>query len=311
MTPVIQTTQLSKTYTTGQKQLKALDTLTLEVQPGEIFGYLGPNGAGKTTTIRLLLDLIRPTQGRASVFGLDASKNSVEIHRRIGFLPGELNLWKNRTAAQVIHYVASIRGEVGPQVKEAQKLADQLKFDASKKVRDFSTGNKRKLGLILAMMHQPELLILDEPTSGLDPLMQQTFNQMMRDVRASGRTVFLSSHQLTEVQAICDRVGILRDGQLRAVQSVEALMKAGFRYVDLQFRDAVPAMWQERLETIGAQDVVVRGSEIHFKLRGDFDPVLRVVASGYLMTIDVREPSLEEVFLSFYGDKASSKEAVR
>jgi ABC-2 type transport system ATP-binding protein len=311
--PIIQTHQLSKTYTTGGRELKALDNLTLEVQTGEIFGYLGPNGAGKTTTIRLLLDLIRPTQGRASLFGLDAQKDSVAIHKRIGFLPGELNLWKNRTAAQVIYYIASIRGNIGPQLKESQKLSDLLKFDASKKVRDFSTGNKRKLGLILAMMHQPELLILDEPTNGLDPLMQQTFNQLMRDVRADGRTVFLSSHQLTEVQAICDRVAILRDGQLRAVQSVEAMMKAGFRYVDLQFRDSVPSMWQERLESIGAQDVIVKGDTVHLKLRGDFDPVMRVVANGYLVNVDVREPSLEEVFLTFYGDSKpeTQKEAVR
>lgn len=310
--PIIQTQQLSKIYTTSGRELKALDNLTLEVQPGEIFGYLGPNGAGKTTTIRLLLDLIRPTQGRASLFGLDAQKNSIEIHKRIGFLPGELNLWKNRTAAQVIYYIASLRGNIAPQLKEAQKLSDLFVFDSSKKVRDFSTGNKRKLGLILAMMHQPELLILDEPTSGLDPLVQQTFNQMMRDVRADGRTVFLSSHQLTEVQAICDRVAILRDGQLRAVQSVETLMKAGFRYVDLQFRDPVPFVWQEHLESIGAQDVVVNDNTLHFKLRGDFDPALRVVANGYLVNIDVRDPSLEEVFLTYYGGKTETqKEMVR
>jgi len=311
--PIIQTHQLSKTYTGAGRDLKALDNLTLDVQTGEIFGYLGPNGAGKTTTIRLLLDLIRPTQGRAAVFGLDIQKHSVEIHRRIGFLPGELNLWKNRTAAQVIYYIASLRGDIKPQLKESQKLAEELKFDASKKIRDFSTGNKRKLGLILAMMHRPELLILDEPTSGLDPLMQQTFNQMMRDIRAEGRTVFLSSHQLTEVQAICDRVAILRDGQLQAVQSVDHMMKAGFRYVDLQFREAVPPMWQERLESIGAQDVVIADHMAHFKLRGDFDPVLRVVTNGYLVNIDVRDPSLEEVFLTFYGaaESTTQKEAVR
>ncbi len=308
MTPILQTQNLSKTYhVSGRPDLKALDQLTLEVQTGEIFGYLGPNGAGKTTTIRLLLDLIRPTSGTASVFGLNAQEHSVAIHRRVGFLPGELNLWKNRTAAQVIYYIASLRGTIAPQVKEAQKLAEELKFDASKKIRDFSTGNKRKLGLILAMMHRPELLILDEPTSGLDPLMQQTFNQMMRDIRAEGRTVFLSSHQLSEVQAICDRVAILRDGQLQTVQNVDTLMKAGFRSVDLEFREAVPQMWQERLESIGAQEVVIQDKTARFKLRGDFDPVLRVVSSGYLVNIDVHEPSLEDIFLSFY-DSAQTHE---
>ena len=194
---IIQTQQLGKTYTSGKKHTLALDNLSLSVQPGEIFGYLGPNGAGKTTTIRLLLDLIRPTEGSATIFGQDVKEHSVALHKRIGFLPGELNLWKNRTAAQVINYIASVRGDVQSQLQAAQVLADRLKFDMTRKVREYSSGNKRKLGLILALMHKPELLILDEPTSGLDPLMQQIFNEMMREVRAEGRTVFLSSHVLS------------------------------------------------------------------------------------------------------------------
>lgn len=240
----------------------------------------------------------RAGERRCSVW--TPKKDSLAIRQRVGFLPAELNLWKNRTAQQVIYYIASLRGGVDAQMKEAGQMADRLKFDASKNIRDFSTGNKRKLGLILAMMHRPELLILDEPTSGLDPLMQQTFNQMMREAKQDGRTVFLSSHQLSEVQAICDRVAILRDGQLRAVETVETLTKVGFRYVDLHFRDAVPQMWQERLETAGAEDVLLQGKTAHFKLRGDFDPVLRAVNSGYLVNLEVREPNLEEIFLSYY-----------
>ncbi|RMG82379.1 MAG: ABC transporter ATP-binding protein, partial [Chloroflexi bacterium] len=197
---------------------RALSDLNLTVEQGEIFGYLGPNGAGKTTTIRLLLDLIRPTAGRAFIFDMDANAQSVEVHKRIGFLPGELNLWKNRTARQVVNYFAQVRAgaNAGPILRYADELAERLDFNMNKPVRDYSSGNKRKLGLILALMHKPDLLILDEPTSGLDPLMQQTFNQLMLEVKEEGRTVFMSSHVLSEVQAICDRVGILRHGELKA-----------------------------------------------------------------------------------------------
>ncbi|MBZ0276847.1 MAG: ABC transporter ATP-binding protein, partial [Anaerolineae bacterium] len=220
--PVIQTDNLTKVYQSRKDAVYALKNLNLNVEQGEIFGYLGPNGAGKTTTIRLLLDLIRPTKGRASIFGLDANASSVALHQRIGFLPGELNLWKHLTGRQVVNYVANVRGDDGRIVKYAQELGEMLDLDFTKKVRAYSSGNRRKLGLVVSMMHKPDLLILDEPTGGLDPLLQQTFNQMMRDVRSEGRTVFLSSHVLGEVQAICDRVGILRNGELKAVERVDS-----------------------------------------------------------------------------------------
>lgn len=300
---VIQTQALSKIYKSGKTETVALDKLSLNVQKGEIFGYLGPNGAGKTTTIRLLLDLIRPTAGGATIFGQDVRANSVAIHKRIGFLPGELALWKSRTAQQVVHYVASVRGDVPSQVKEAKVLADRLKFDMTKKVRDYSSGNKRKLGLILAMMHNPDLLILDEPTNGLDPLMQQIFHDMMLEVRSQGRTVFLSSHVLSEVQAICDRVGILRDGDLKAVEDVAKLTRVEFRNVEMTFRDAVPQAWLARLQSIeGAKGVEVDNNTLKVKLIGDFDPLLRVVSDGYLQDMRIIEPTLEEIFLAFYGN---------
>jgi ABC-2 type transport system ATP-binding protein len=314
-TPIINTTNLTKVYRSGGRETRALDALTLDVQQGEIFGYLGPNGAGKTTTIKLLLDLIRPTTGSAAVFGMDARAQSIAIHRRIGFLPGELNLWKNRTAQQVAYYLASVRGGADTQLREAGNLAERLKLDMTKRVRDYSTGNKRKLGLVLALMHKPELLILDEPTSGLDPLMQQEFHQMMLEARSEGRTVFLSSHVLSEVQAICNRVGILGDGQLKAVESVERLMHAGFRHVAMQFREPVPTEWQAQIQAAGGSDVVVADKTITFKLYGDFDPVLRAVSSGYIADIRVTEPSLEEIFLTFYGNGSrtthATKEAVQ
>lgn len=308
---VISTKNLSKVYSPrGQESTRALDNLSLDVQRGEIFGFLGPNGAGKTTTIRLLLDLIRPTSGGATIFGKDVREKSIDIHGNIGFLPGELSLWKNRTAKQVIHYVASIRGNDSTQKKEAQQLADRLKFDMNKKVSDYSTGNKRKLGIILAMMHKPDLLILDEPTSGLDPLMQQTFNHMMNEYKAEGHTVFLSSHVLSEVQSICDRVGILRDGQLKAVENVETLTHVEFHHVTVTLRDAVPQAWLPRLEAMdNISDIWADNNKLHLKLNGDFDPLMRAISEGYIKELRMEEPTLEDIFLAFYDNDSGAKKA--
>lgn len=306
---VINIRGLSKTYGSGKKQTLALNRLDLSVAQGEIFGYLGPNGAGKTTTIRLLLDLIRPSAGSATIFGLDIRADSVEIHRRIGFFPAELSLWEGRTGDQIINYVASVRGDTKGIVKHADELAERLDLDTSKKVRDLSSGNKRKLGLVIAMMHSPELLILDEPTGGLDPLVQQTFHEMMDEYRAKGKTVFLSSHVLSEVQAICDRVGILRDGELKAVESVEKITNVEFQWVDVIFRDAVPAGLQQQLERLPAvTNVSTNGTRVRMRMVGDFDPLLRVISGGYVETLHIEEPSLEEIFLAFYsGDKEKTE----
>ncbi|MDE2748129.1 MAG: ABC transporter ATP-binding protein [Chloroflexota bacterium] len=304
---VIEISGLSKTYGSGDKGTLALNRLDLRVNRGEIFGYLGPNGAGKTTTIRLLLDLIRPSAGSARIFGLDIRNDSVEIHRRIGFLPGELTLWEGRTGRQIIDYVGSVRGDAKGIAKHADELAERLNLDTSKRVRDLSSGNKRKLGLVIAMMHSPELLILDEPTGGLDPLVQQTFHEMMDEYRDKGKTVFLSSHVLSEVQAICDRVGILRDGELKAVESVEKITNVEFHWVDVTFRDAIPAGLPQQLEALPSiTDVSTNGARIRMRMLGDFDPLLRAISSGYVETLHVEEPSLEEIFLAFYsGDKES------
>ncbi len=292
----IQTHNLTK-VNAGNKP--ALDSLNLTVQPGEIFGYLGPNGAGKTTTIRLLLDLIRPTVGSAAIFGMDVNRDSVAVRQRIGYLPGELNLWDRLTALQIIQYIGRLRGDVD--MPYVNQLAERLQFDLTKKVRSYSTGNKRKLGLILALMNKPDLLILDEPSSGLDPLMQQTFHQLMQEARDQGRTVFLSSHVLSEVQTICDRVGILRDGKLQAVERVEHLMKADFRHVTLRFRDAIAA--NVLASVPGVSDVNVDGRRARLQLRGDFDPLLRAVSPYYVENITTQEPTLEEVFLAYYGEQ--------
>jgi len=307
--PVIEIRGLTKTYGAGKKATLALSQLDLSVRRGEIFGYLGPNGAGKTTTIRLLLDLIRPSAGSAKIFGLDIRADSVEIHRRIGFLPGELSLWEGRTGEQIINYVASVRGDSRGIVKHADELAERLDLDTSKRVRDLSSGNKRKLGLVISMMHSPELLILDEPTGGLDPLVQQTFHEMMEEYRAKGKTVFLSSHVLSEVQAICDRVGILRDGEVKAVESVDKITTVDFHWVDVVFRDSLPAGLPQQLERISTiTDVSTNGARVRMRMVGDFDPLLRAISNGYVEMLHIEEPSLEEIFLAFYsGDEEPAK----
>jgi ABC-2 type transport system ATP-binding protein len=296
---VIQTENLTKIYK-GKPPKLALDKLNLNVRKGEIFGYLGPNGAGKTTTIKLLLDLLRPTTGRATLFGLDVNQDSVTVRRRIGFLPGELNLWDNQTGLQIVHYFANVRG--GVDLTYVHQLAQRLDFDLSKKVRASSTGNKRKLGLILALMNKPELLILDEPTAGLDPLMQQIFYQLALEARDEGRTVFMSSHILGEVQAICDRVGILRSGQLEAVESVESLTRVDFRWLTIRFRDVIAV--GELASVPGVSDVEEDGKTIKLRLAGEFDPLLRALSPFYVEDLRVQEPSLEEIFLSYYGNSA-------
>jgi len=298
-TAAIQINGLSKNYTRGGKL--ALDRLDMVVNRGEIFGYLGPNGAGKTTTIRMLLDFIRPSSGSASILGMDCQANSVAVHQKIGYLPGELNLWENQTGKNIVRYLGELRG--GVDMKYVNTLAEQLKLDLSKTMRSYSTGNKRKIGLVVALMHKPEVLILDEPTSGLDPLMQQTFVELMKEVRAEGRTVFLSSHILSEVQAICERVAILRDGKLQAIERVDDLTRVKFHWVNIRFEKPITA---EGWDTIpGVSDVTVNGNgtntEIKFRLSGDFDPVLRKIGSQYVVSVKTEEPSLEEIFLTFYG----------
>lgn len=297
--PVIQTENLGKTYAKNRREtVQALKNLDLSVQPGEIFGYLGPNGAGKTTTIRILLDLIRPSSGRAMIFGQDAQQNSVELHRRIGFLPGELNLWKNLSGQQVVNYIGKVRGRLD--TNYVRQLTDRLQLDLSLKVRSYSSGNRRKLGLVIALMNKPELLILDEPTGGLDPLMQQIFNEMMLEVQQQGRTVFLSSHILSEVQAICDRVGILRNGELKAVETVTNLTHANFRWVTVRLHEKVAPAQFARVAGVSEVSVVEGGLKL--RLSGDFDPLLRALNPYYVENMEVAEPSLEEIFLTYYGN---------
>jgi ABC-2 type transport system ATP-binding protein len=294
--PAIATEGLTKAY----GRARGIVDLDLEVDRGEIFGYLGPNGAGKTTTIRLLLDHIRPTAGSAHVLGLRAHEDSRAIHRRIGYLPGELRLYDGLSGRELISYFASLRGGVEwPRVRE---LADRLDCDIGREIRTLSSGNRQKLGLIQAFMSDPELLILDEPTNGLDPLVQQTFYDLLREARSAGRTVFLSSHVLPEVERVCDRVAILREGRLIAVERIADLRARAIRKLEVAFAQPVPATWFAGVP--GIRDATVVDRILRCTVVGAMDPVLKVANRFEIETLSSVEPSLEEIFLAFYGEEA-------
>ena len=294
----IRTEGLTKHY----GDVKALIDLDLSVERGEIFGFLGPNGAGKTTMIRTILDEIRPTSGKASIVGLDSHSDSVEIRRYIGYVPGDLALYPNLTGRDTITYFANLRG--GVDWSYVDDLADRLDADLSKKVGDLSSGNRQKVGLIQAFMNKPEVLIMDEPSSGLDPLMQREFQALMREVIANGSTVFLSSHTLSEVQRVADRVGIIRHGKLIALEAVSDLRSKGIRKVELFFDAPVDAAVFEALPGVG--DVAVQNHHVTLSFTGQMETLLRVITEKYtLLDISTQEADLEEIFLTYYRDDAN------
>ena len=293
MSGVIQTDNLTKYY----GQIRGIEALNLQVDEGEVFGFLGPNGAGKTTTIRLALDSIRPTRGSIQVLGLDARQHSRQIHQRIGYMPGELAMYDGLTGSEMLRYSANLRG--GVDWRFVDNLAERLNCDLSRSIRSLSTGNKHKVGLIHALMHQPELLILDEPTGGLDPLMQQEFHQLLAEVRAEGRTVFLSSHILPEVERVCDRVGIIREGKLVMVERVEVLKARALRHLELHF--ATPVSQEAFAGLAGVRDVTVEGAVVRCTVTGTVDAVIKAAAQYQVVNVISHEPSLEEVFLAYYN----------
>lgn len=274
----------------------AVDQLDLRVETGEIFGFLGPNGAGKSTTIRMLLDQLRPTDGSARVLGFDATADSLEIHRRVGYLPGDLALYPKLTGMQTIEYFSHLRG--GIDRSYVAELAERLEADLSKKVGDYSTGNRQKVGLIQAFMHRPELLILDEPNAGLDPLMQQTFQDMLRETRDEGRTVFLSSHTLSEVERVADRVGIIRQGQLAVVERVDSLKRKAIRRLDFEFDTAVPVDLFGNVE--GIRSAEVDGAHARISYEGSVNEVLQAAMAHEVVNLHSRDADLEEIFLAYY-----------
>ncbi|HEV2005335.1 MAG TPA: ABC transporter ATP-binding protein [Candidatus Limnocylindrales bacterium] len=298
MTAVIETQRLTKSY--GPQ--RGIVDVDLVINEGEIFGFLGPNGAGKTTTIRTVLDLIRPTSGRALVFGIESSADPVAIHRRVGYIPGEFTLYDRLTGGQTLDYFANLRGGVD-RVYQAS-LIERFDIDPKRKFKELSKGNKQKIGLVTALQHQPELLILDEPTSGLDPLVQQSFYELVREARAAGRTVFLSSHILGEVERTCDRVAIIRDGSLVMVDRVEALRDLAHHQVELRFPGPVPVAEFEGIP--GVSEVVARDHTLQMRVSGPITPVVRAAARHELLDFVSREPTLEETFLAQYGTGAAA-----
>ncbi|MGI9647874.1 MAG: ABC transporter ATP-binding protein [Acidimicrobiia bacterium] len=292
----IQTEGLTKHY----GETRALVNLDLQIQTGEIFGFLGPNGAGKTTAIRTILDEIRPTAGRASILGMDTHQSSVEIRRHIGYVPGDLAMYPNLTGRDTLTYFANLRG--GVDWDFVDQLADRLDADLDKKVGDLSSGNRQKVGLIQAFMNRPAVLIMDEPSSGLDPLVQREFQAMMGEVAAEGRTVFLSSHTLSEVQRAADRVGIIRHGRLIAVEAVAGLRSKAIRKVDLFFDDPVDGAVFAPLP--GVREVAVSDHHVTLSFDGQMETLLKVVTDRYhLLDITTHEADLEEIFLTYYRDE--------
>ena len=297
MTDAIRTRGLTKVYRGGPTAVRELD---LTVRVGEIFGFLGPNGAGKTTTIRILLDLLRPTAGAAEVLGLDARRAGVEARRRIGSLPGDLALYPKLTAQETLTYLGALRG--GVPERRIAALSERLGLDIDRPVGTLSHGNRQKVGLVQAFMHEPELLVLDEPTTGLDPLVQREFASLVHEARDSGRTVFLSSHVLSEVEALADTVGILRAGRLVTVQSVDALRAQAVRRIDLTFEGAVPVEPLRR--STGVRELDVEGCTAHLVVEGSTADVLRATAPHGISAVVSHEPDLGEIFLRYYATEA-------
>jgi ABC-2 type transport system ATP-binding protein len=291
--PVISTRSLTKHY----GAVKALTDLSLDVFPGEIFGFLGPNGAGKSTTIRTLLGYLHSTRGTATVLGYDTELEPVEIRRRTGYLPGGIALYDSLTGEEVLDYLVEMQGR---QPNRRADLCERLELPVSvlrRKVRDYSRGMRQKLGVVQALQHDPELAILDEPTEGLDPLMQIAFYRILDDLRSEGRTVFFSSHVLSEVERLCDRVGIIRAGRLMAVHDVDELLARRRRRVTLRWRGAAP----DPSTLPGLDDVHVDGSRIIGTLTGEVSGFVRSIASPNLEDLTIEPASLEEAFLEYYA----------
>ena len=292
MSAVIQLEGLTKHYGSA----RGIVDLDLEVSEGEVFGFLGPNGAGKTTTIRLIMDLIRPSEGTARVFSLDARRDATLIQARTGYMPGELALYGGLTGIEMLKYAANLRGGVDWAFVDG--LAERLDCDLSRPIGTLSTGNKHKVGLIHALMHRPELLILDEPTSGLDPIVQRELHRLLEEVRAEGRTVFLSSHILPEVESLCDRVGIIREGRLVTIQQVEALKESALSHLEFHFAAEVSA--DEFSSLPGVREVTAEGTVVRCTVSGSVDAVVKAAARHEVLDLVSHDPSLEQVFLAYY-----------
>ena len=290
---IIETDRLTKRY----GRARGIEAVSMAVEQGEVFGFLGPNGAGKTTTIRTLLDLLHPTSGSAAVFGLDSRRDSRAIRARLGNLPGDFAYDPRLTGHELVTFLAHLRGVRG--LGRAGELADRFRADMDRPLGELSRGNRQKVGLVQAAFHDPELLILDEPSSGLDPLMQEEFLAFVAQERGRGHTVFLSSHELDEVQRSCDRVAIIRDGRLVAVENVAEVTGRSYRHVTLEFAETVDPEEFRRIP--GVSDLEPAGRKLSFKVFGAVDPVVKAAARHTVIELELSRPTLEEIFLTYYG----------
>jgi ABC-2 type transport system ATP-binding protein len=292
---VIETDRLTKRY----GEARGIEDVTVSIEKAEVFGFLGPNGAGKTTAIRTLLDLLHPTSGSARIFGFDSHSESVAIHARLGNLPGDFGYGRQSTGREALRLLARLRGIAG--LGRAEALAERFRADLDRPLGELSRGNRQKVGLILATFHSPELLILDEPTSGLDPLMQEEFLALVGEERERGCTVLISSHELDEVERICNRVGIVKEGRLIAVERMDELLGKARRTAALELPD--PAALVAELRTLaGVSDLQATDGKVSFRVAGDLDPVLKVIAAHHVLDMELAHPTLEEVFLTYYGE---------
>ena len=300
MDVALKTENLTKKY----GSFTALSSLTLEVKKGEILGYLGPNGAGKTTTIRAILGLIKPTSGSAEIFGINAQTEKVRVHKQLAYVPGEATFWPSLTGAETLHLLGKVHGEIDPHYQK--ELIKRFQFEPDKKVRTYSKGNRQKINIIAALSTRAKLLIMDEPTSGLDPIMEQAFKQSVLEAKANGQTVFLSSHILEEVEALCDRVGILRAGKLVELGTLAEMRHLSAVTVQATFNDTPPNV--TRLP--GVSNAKITGHQLTCQVRGPIEPLFKELIAAHPKTLLSREPSLEELFLALYGDEAVANQLV-
>jgi len=298
--PVIEIEQLRKFY---KGKYRGVDGVDLAVYEGEVFGFLGPNGAGKTTTIRILLDLIRADAGKANVFGLDVHEDSIEIRRRTGYLPGELGFYDNVLAQEMVNYFGALCGSMDPRI--VRELTDRLGMDLSRRIREYSKGNKQKLGILLAFLFDPELVILDEPTSSLDPLLQNEFYGFLAEESRKGRTVFMSSHVLSEVERVCDRVGIIRDGRIVAVERIESLKAKMGQLVTVEFDQEFDV---GDFEIPGVSKIDVNGRRLTLHVVGNHDAVLKALSQYKIRRFLAKEYSLDDLFLEYYHEGGGNDE---